>query len=417
MSEAVRTGHSICPVCKKRLPAEYVRRGDDIYLEKSCPEHGSFSVIAWRGEPDFSEWCGKWEDSSASAPSCPEDCGLCAEHRNKTCCAILDVTQRCDLGCPLCFAASGTGADMSLDEVFHALEDMFARGIRFLHLSGGEPTVRDDLPIIAERAVALGYEYIQLNTNGLRLANEKGYAELLRDAGISSVFLQFDGTNDNIYKSIRGRELLEIKKRAIAACDEAELGVMLVPTVIPGVNDGDIGNIIRFAFDNMPAVKGVHFQPVTYLGRYFAGEKRRLTMPELLRAIESQSGGLVKVCDFSPSACDSPLCGFHGEFRRRDGALIPLFEKSSCCCSGETSGVEGNQNHVKNRWTRIRRSDCKPGSLDAFLRMSNERSFCVSAMAFQDEENLDLGRLMRCSVHVYSGGKMIPFCAYHTVYK
>lgn len=416
MSEILRTTHSVCPACGARLAAQYVQRGNEVYLERRCPEHGNFSVLAWRGDIDFLTWCGAWEDKTAENTACPGECGLCGGHQNRTCCAILDVTERCNLRCPFCFAASGEGQDMPQEEVFAALEDMYAKGIRFLHLAGGEPTVRDDLDQIAAYAARLGYQYIQLNTNGLRLAEEEGYAQKLCDAGVSSVFLQFDGVTDDIYRQTRGRALMDIKRQAIENCDKAELGIVLVATVVPGINDGALGSILRFALDNMPAVKGVHLQPVTYTGRYTAGKKPRITIPEVLSGMEVQTGGLIRAEWFSPSACDSPLCGFHAEFRRNGDLLVPLFESSGSCCADST-GVEGNQNHVKNRWTRVKRSSCKPGSLDAFLLSLNEKSFCISGMAFQDRENLDLGRLMRCSVHVYADGRLIPFCAWHNIHK
>lgn len=417
MSVVLRETMSICPVCGERLPARYVRRGEDVVLERECEKHGRFAAVTWRGAPDFSQWCTGWE-STETPPDCPTQCGLCEGHENQTCCAILDVTQRCNLNCPICFAAAGDGKDMPLAEVLAALDDMYEKGVRFLYLSGGEPTVRDDLEQITAYAIKLGYVYIQLNTNGLRLAQEPEYAKRLCEAGVSSVFLQFDGTDDAIYRTIRGCDLLEIKKQAIRNCDAAELGVVLVPTVIPGVNDQNLGQIVRFAVEQMPAVKGIHFQPVTYTGRYIVdAELDHFTLPELLAGLETQTGGLVKSENFAPSACDAPLCGFHGEFRFHNGALVAqhIPDSGGCCCS--PAPVSSNQKHVKSRWTRMKRGDYPEGSIDAFLQELNDKSFCISAMVFQDRSNLDLGRARRCSVHVYDRGRLVPFCIYHNVYK
>lgn len=409
-TEILRRTYSVCQECKKRIPAQYIRYGQTVYLEKECLIHGKFSTKVWQGTLDFEKWCADWELHVQENTSCPENCGLCEEHKNKTCCAILDVTTRCNLSCRYCFANGGYGEDMPIQQVFDALEDMYEKGIRFLHLSGGEPTVRNDLEKIISYASNLGYEYLQLNTNGLRIAKEQGYAEKLADAGLSSVFLQFDGTNDEIYRSVRGMNLFKIKKQAIMNCDSAEIGVVLVPTVIPGINDDNVGSIIRFAFEHMPAVKGVHFQPVTYTGRYPQDKESHITIPELLCEIEKQTNGFVLKENFYPSECDAALCGFHAEFRKQGPELVHVpGTPKKCCCSSPSD----NQRHVKNRWTRKKNKDCDPGSIDAFLQEFNNSSFCISGMAFQDLSNLDINRVMQCSVHVYNERKLIPFCVYH----
>lgn len=413
--KVLRTTWSVCPICLKRIPARYVAQGNDVLLKKDCSEHGHFSTVAWRGNPNFSTWCCCWEGESGQ--NCPDNCGLCDEHKNDTCCAILDITERCNLRCEFCFAAAGGGADMPVQEALNALDRMYADGVRYVHLSGGEPTVHPDLERIAAYAAKLGYEYIQLNTNGLRIAAEPGYAERLRDAGVSAVFLQFDGTENSIFRTVRGKNLLADKKRAIAACDRAELGVVLVPTVIPGVNDKNLGEIVCFALSRIPAVKGIHFQPVTYTGRYQEYQMEHFTIPDLLRALEGQTNGLLHVKDFAPSTCDSPLCGFHGEFRMKEGKLVPLPSKAECCCGAIPAPVSSSQHFVKSRWTRVPKSECAQGSLDSFLQEMNDTSFCISAMAFQDRSNLDLGRTRQCSVHVYTDGKRVPFCIYHNIWK
>lgn len=157
-------------------------------------------------------------------------------------------------------------------------------GKPLLQLSGGEPTMRDDLPELTRYARSLGCEHIQLNTNGIRLAQEPDYARALRDAGVSIIFLQFDALDNAAYKVLRARPLLELKKRAIAVCDALKMGVTLVPTVVRGVNDDQLGALLHFAAENVPAVRGVHLQPVSYFGRI---PKRpdpaaRITLDELI---------------------------------------------------------------------------------------------------------------------------------------
>ncbi len=420
--EQVRKTLSVCPVCLKQLPAEIVRTGSDCFLEKKCPEHGHFSAVVWRGNtPSFEEWSGLPPLSGPPSPDCPHACGLCAHHLRQTCCILLEVTDRCNLNCPVCYAESGGKKDG--DPTVSALHEQFKKFVRdgntFVHLSGGEPTVRDDLPEIVAAAKEAGCENIQLNTNGLRLGEERAFTKALADAGLSFVFLQFDGTEDAIYEKIRGKALLEKKKAAIAACSENLLGVTLVPTVIPGVNDHDIGGIIRFGLEGSPDIRGVHFQPVSYFGRYPKppDDSDRITLPEVLRAIEAQTEGLVEVADFAPSCCDHPRCTFHGDFVVLPDALIKLTkpsETSTCCCD-DTAHLK-NRNFVSRRWKRTAEStEYEPGAdyqdMDTFLKRVRTHGFTITAMAFQDAYTLDLERLRRCSLHVSRDGRTIPFCA------
>lgn len=148
-----------------------------------------------------------------------------------------------------------------------------------IQLSGGEPTVRDDLPDIIRLGREKGFTYFQLNTNGLRLAREPGYAQKLKQAGLNCVFLQFDGVTNGPYQALRGAPLLEEKKRAIQSCAAARLGVVLVPVVAPGINLDQLGAILDFALEWLPVVRGVHFQPITYFGRFPGQPHTPLTLP------------------------------------------------------------------------------------------------------------------------------------------
>ena len=417
-------------------------------MVKTCPEHGTFTVPVWRGEPDFEKWQQEQTALIEGDVLCDLNCAGCDRHLSPVCCVVLEITQRCNMHCPFCLAAAGeeTEETLSLQQVKDALDDMYAQGVRSVHFGGGEPTVRDDLPEIASYAAEKGYEYIQLNTNGIRIAEEPGYALKLREAGISSVFLQFDGTNDEIYRQTRGRALFDVKEKAVKECDHAYLGVVLVPTVIPGVNDQDIGNIVRYAYEHMPAVRGIHFQPVTYMGRVPDEERQpHITIPEVLRSIEEQTDGLIRMQDLHPSVADASLCGFHGEFRKGDEELVPLAGRrkttedardagsaAGCgCCGcapgevhvvnafGETLDLEDavrrSQRHVRTRWTRMVPDEGGEDSFDSLLRELNDRQFSISGMAFQDASNMDLKRLMQCTLRVYRDGTMVPFCLAHTM--
>lgn len=425
MRKILRHTYSICPVCLKRIPAVHAAYGKEVYLEKTCPEHGDFSAIIWRGLRNMEVWRGDLPPiAEGENENCPHACGLCPEHRQGTCCVLLEVTKRCNLRCSFCFAEGGAGEDISFEAVRDRLHALAVPGKTLVQLSGGEPTVRDDLPQIVAAAKEAGCQYVQLNTNGIRLAENAEYVHTLAKAGLSFVFLQFDGMNDRIYQTLRGRDLLNLKRQAIDNCARHNLGVTLVPTIVPQVNTQDIGNILRFAVSQSPAVRGVHFQPVSYFGRIpeIPSDDRRFTLDELLEAIEDQAGELVPRESLLPSRCDHPLCGFHGDYIvMPDQTLRPLHTAQSSCCT--TTSADKNRSFIAQKWQRPQDEDENSKNFsqdktdittfDGFLSRIRSHSFTITAMAFQDAGNLDLERLRRCSLHVYDNGRFIPFCAYY----
>jgi uncharacterized radical SAM superfamily Fe-S cluster-containing enzyme len=319
---------------------------------------------------------------------------------------------------------------------------MTAVGPCNLQLSGGEPTLRDDLPEIVEAARRVGYSFIQVNTNGLRLAADRAYGRRLSAAGLSSVFLQFDGVDDETSLTLRGRALLEQKLRAVRNCGRIGLGVVLVPTLVRGVNTGSVGDIVRQGLRLAPTVRGIHFQPVSYFGRFprQIGDEGRFTLPELMRCLEEQTDGLIRVDDFSPPGCEHAHCSFHATYMHSgEGGLRALgAAKGDSCCvvDAGAGGVRKTVETVSRRWTlpsrptnfRLpplpeetycgSRADATriegPLDLDLFLREVAARSFTISAMAFQDADNLDLERLRGCCISVVSAdGRLVPFCAYN----
>ena len=434
---------SVCPVCLDRIAATRVRVGEDVYLEKTCPSHGSFRTIIWRGAPSYSSWSVSRPVSqppvcAASVDrGCPFDCGLCPEHRQQTCCVLIEITSRCNLRCPVCFAEAGspdTGdPDMgTIESWFRML--MESGGPYNIQLSGGEPTLRDDVPEIIKIGRSLGFTFFQLNTNGLRLAEDAGYAKSLKKAGLGCVFLQFDGTTDMVYEMIRGKALLDIKKTAIEHCRDNRIGVVLVPTLVPGINTNDIGRIIDYAVSLVPTVRGVHFQPVSYFGRYPSApsDSARITLPEVMTEIERQTSGRIKRDNLHPPAAENSHCSFNGNFvLMENGELRPMRkEGQSCCCQPQPAaeGAKKAQLFVAKKWALSLKDEAAPAStekmdarawmktdsMDAFLDRVENYSFCVSAMAFQDAWNIDLERLRECFIHVVSpDNRIIPFCSYN----
>lgn len=413
----------LCPVCGRRLTGERVVGDGPVYLRCSCPEHGRFQARIWSGHGDFSAWIAGGDSGFASEPPCPDACGLCADHLQQTCCTLLEVTRRCQLVCPHCFADGGRGDDPPLPEVKRWIDRLVKPGKTLLQLSGGEPSLRDDLAEIVAHAKAAGCAFVQLNSNGIRLAQEPEFARELAEAGLSFVFLQFDGLDDRVYERLRGRPLLEIKRRVVQVCAPLGLGVTLVPTLVPGINLDQIGAILDYAVASSPTVRGVHFQPLGQLGRQPEPprDELRLTLDSLLFEIEAQTDGRLTARHFEPSHCNHPLCGFHGDFLIDDQGLLQALRRrpetgKPCCCKRTTA--DENRAFISRRWQRSLQSEqaaapADPQSLDGFIRRVRSHGFTISAMAFQDRCNLDIERLRRCSLHVFDRDRFVPFCVHY----
>ena len=422
MAEPFRSTESICPVCLATVPAVLLLEGDNVTLAGRCPDHGSWQTCIWRGAPSLEAW----GDGISTAPA------------QQTCTVVLEVTRRCDLGCPVCFAESGptsAESDPPLARLTEMLESLYeAEGAVNLQLSGGEPTVREDLPEVIAAARAAGFIFVQLNTNGLRLAAEEGYAEQLRAAGLVSVFLQFDGVTDETYRALRGRPLAEEKLRVLGRCAEAGLAVVLVPTVVPGINQHELGSLVRLAAEWPGVVRGLHLQPVSYFGRYPGSPAPRLTLPEALSLLEKQTGGEVRAADFAPSCCEHARCSFRARYWVRDGGRLELLRSESSCCGPQPDEASRRAVAATSRqWSRRPRGSTKvtaqpaeaqsccaspadpqpSDGLDRFLEEA-DRMLTISGMLFQDTWSVDLERVRRCCVKTLApDGSLVSFCMWN----
>lgn len=460
----LRRTQSLCPVCLRRIEASYVQSVTDahtVMLRKTCPDHGTFSVPVWResGEgalatPPFASWSRPKNPSYPANPrtpirdGCPYDCGLCPAHAQHTCTGLFEVTKRCDMACPVCYAQAGSVSnpqrgeadDFSLDVIAMQMDTLKgASGPCNVQISGGEPTVRDDLPQIIHMARHRGFGLVQVNTNGLRLARQQGYARSLRDAGLDSVYLQWDGVRESSFMTLRGRECLEFKHRAVRNCADAGLGVVLVATVVHGVNEGELGDLLRLALELGPAVRGLHIQPAAFFGRYpwQLEEAPRLTLPDVMAALANQAPELVSPSHLHPPGCENELCSFSAVYRRVRHKGQPGLEwlpgagQSCCSPAPQTSGAtvpppaeEGARKakqfvamHWKGDEAAGETATAESGA-DGFCRFlaqaGAEQRFTLSSMAFQDALSLDLDRVRGCCIHVVRpDGRMIPFCLHN----
>ena len=425
MNNILHETESLCPHCLKKIPAKYIREDGKAYMVKACPEHGEFKVLFWRDADMYAEWKAQGIHAPAKDhgrpedKGCPFDCGLCDEHRSGTCTSILEITYRCNMNCNICFAdANAEKFEPDLEQI----RTMYAAALKSnkfcsVQLSGGEPTVRDDLPEIVKLGKEMGVVHLQVNTNGIRIAQDIEYLRKLKEAGLDLIYLQFDGVTDDIYQVTRGRDIVDIKFRAIENCEKLGVGVLLVPVVMPGLNLHRLGEIIDFAKAHIPTIKGVHFQPVSYFGRYpgqTPPDESRCGLSDVLHALDEQCEEL-SMEHFVPRKQFDPHCDFSSTYYlSEDGKLVPMSNKNQNCGDTEqTDFVEKTNVYTDKRW-RFQSGDKKDGKLMKFVMRTLTHSFCVSGMGFQDVWNIDLGRLHGCCVHIITGkGEVIPFCAFH----
>ena len=425
---------SLCPECLERVPAQKVAYGSRVYLEKNCPQHGSYKTLIWRGKPAYQDWRKSEVNDkppfhqTESEFGCPYDCGICSQHKQDVCCVLLELTERCNQHCPFCFASSGETSgnpEMTLAQISALYDSILAKSPHHpynIQLSGGEPTMREDLTEIIAMGKAKGFTYIQLNTNGKKLADSLAYAKELQKAGLDCAYLQFDGMRDEVYQKLRGEPLLAVKKQAVAHCAEAGIGVVLVVTLVPGVNIQEIGAIIDYALQHLPAVRGVSFQPVSYFGRFPTPPKdeMRFTIPEVLREIQQQTGGRMKKQDFLPLLSGDCYCSFHGNFVvMPDDSIVGISsdENRNCCCGGNINAITRAREYIADKFRANPKTvvgGCDFTSWDLFVKQVSARGLCITCEAFQDVWNFDVLRTQKCRLYVGTPEqKLVPFCVYH----
>jgi len=468
--QVIKETKSLCPECLQVLDATIFEEDNKVYIEKECAEHGKFREIYWsdyeqyqRAETLRCDGEGLRNPRTETKLGCPYDCGICPEHKSHTGLAIIDVTNRCNLKCPVCFvnaAATGYVYEPSKEQIIGMLESLRRNDPvppPALQFSGGEPTIRKDLFDLVRKAKELGFHHVELNTNGLRLAKSLEFCRGLLEAGVSTVYLQFDGLTSDVYEFTRGVDLLDIKMKALENCREAGLSIVLVVTLVKGVNDQQLGDIIRFAIKNFDLIRCVNVQPVSICGRIPEAERKkmRITIPDFMRLVEEQTDGKIKVSDFYPVPTVVPISRAVGALKDKDYVeftahphcgmatyafvegddLIPInrygnvdkFIKSMEKVYEEAS--KGHKRKAKLRLVGALRH-IKFGLLRKYLlpilrtgsyeSLGNlhRKMLLISSMHFMDPYNFDLERVQRCCIHyAVPDGRIIPFCTMNSIHR
>ncbi|MCL1905034.1 MAG: radical SAM protein [Methanomassiliicoccaceae archaeon] len=473
---------SICPECKKLISATLSEKDGKVCIDKVCPEHGSFSDIYWsdaeiflRAENFAYDGVGlrnPMDKTSEGKNVCVNIGGKDFEMLTCTALANIDLTNRCNMRCPICFAnANQAGYVYEPDyetivkmlEMLRSEEPIKCTALQF---SGGEPTIYPRFVDLIRKAKELGFAQVQAATNGIEFAKNFDLVKASQEAGLNTIYLSFDGVSDDIYLQARDRKMFDIKLKVLENLRKLEKppSVVLVPTIVRGVNDHQIGDIINFALENSDLIRAVNFQPVAFTGRITKEDltRGRFTLTDLIKA-EGEQTGYTSRDDWFPVPVVAPIsklaslllgenkvtftthphCGIATYLFKDDkGNVIPMprfvdaeklsrgfYELSERAekkkfkkmlifpllrlvkeCLNEDEMPEGM---TRKKFMKIMRAIMSDKSKETLAEFSWSMMM-IGGMHFQDNYNYDVERVRRCGVHYATPDmRVIPFCAYN----
>ena len=469
MKELEKTA-SVCPACFqegkiRKIDAKIIEEDGKVYIVKECKIHGSFKDIYFTDANLYKRWI-KYKITGKPAPDVKtkifDEPALYDEHRSQSVLTNLLVTNRCNLRCSYCFmnaGASGVVYEPTMDQMRELMiqaRNERPMGSKAIQITGGEPTVRDDLLDIVRMAKEVGFSHVQVNTNGLKLADSADYCKQLKDEKVNTIYMSFDGVTKET------NPWIDQCKKAIVNLRKINLKVVLVPVLIGDKNLHETGKIVRFALDNMDIVRGVNFQPISFCGRVTKikdekRDKQRVDYVMMMEDIEKEFNGEISRDDFYPVPFVSPIsrliemlkgetqveftahpgCGGATYVFVEDGKPLPVTRfidvEAMFKFIDKQSKIKGplkkirvasaflkNVNKFVNYDEAPKGFDLKKllkdaaigGSYDS-LRGFHYKSLFVGSMWFQDAFNLNVDRLQRCVIHYSTLEGIVPFCAYN----
>jgi uncharacterized radical SAM superfamily Fe-S cluster-containing enzyme len=469
MKELEKT-YSVCPACYqegkiKKISATIVEENGKIWITKECDKHGSFKDIYFGDVSLYNRWM-KYKVTGRSSPDVKtkifDEPVLYDEHKSQTVLTNLLVTNRCNLRCSYCFmnaGASGYVYEPTLEEIRQMLQQARNErpmGSKAIQITGGEPTIREDLFEIIRMAREAGFSHVQLNSNGIKLAESVEYCKQLKEAKVNTVYMSFDGVTKET------NPWIDQLKQTIENFRQANLRAVLVPVLIGGKNLHETGKIIQFALDNIDIIRGVNFQPVSFCGRITKikdenREKQRVDYVRMMEEIEKEFPDLISRDDFYPVPFINPIskliekmkgstqveftahpgCGGATYIFLVDGKPLPITRfidvEKFMEFINEQSKIKGPLKKIRIAGAFLRNVDqfvdkekapknfdlkkilidaAVGGSYDS-LRGFHYKSLFVGSMWFQDAWNLNIDRLQRCVIHYTTFEGIIPFCAYN----
>ena len=454
MSDAVRpylfydVAVSICSTCYRKVEGKIVFQDNSVYMTKWCPSHGSERVLM-ADDVDYYRRCREIFIKRPEMPrtfntpvrwGCPYDCGLCADHQQHSCLSLIEITDHCNLQCPICYAQSGPARHQykTLDHIKRLIDAVVRNEGEpdVVQISGGEPTIHPQFFDVLDYAKAAPIRHLMVNTNGIRIARDEAFAErLARYMPDFEVYLQFDSLDAEPQIQLRGADLRDVRMRALARLNALGISTTLVVTLKKGLNDHEIGRIIDFALEQ-PAVRGVTFQPIQAAGRTegFNPATDRLTLTEVRRRILEQTT-VFKPEDVLPVPChpDSLAMAYAVKLNGRVVPLTGLIDPGILIEGGRNTIVFEQDQAVRDGVFRLFATNHSPRSGTVSLRdllcclptlmappdLTYQNLFRVLIMQFIDQYSFDVRSVKKTCVHIVhpDDGRLIPFDTYNLFYR
>ncbi|WP_048150447.1 tetraether lipid synthase Tes [Palaeococcus ferrophilus] len=467
--------YSICPETRRIVRALVWEKDGSVWITKKCPE-GMITDVYYEDVEMFKRFM-KWSydfklasfNVENSGVNCPLDCGLCSRHYSHTSLLNIVLTNRCNLSCWYCFFYAKEGQPIyepTLEQIRMMLRNAKKEqpvGANAVQLTGGEPTLRDDLIEIIKIAKEEGYDHVQLNTDGIKLAFEPELVKKIREAGVNTLYMSYDGmTPQTNWKNHWEVPLILENVRKAGGP-----GIVLVPTTIRNVNDHELGAIINFGLNHLDIIRGVNFQPLSMVGRVPTKERQRfrITIPGAIKKIEEQTNGAIARDDWYPIPIAGHIARFFEAFTGRRyymtshfgcGAATYVFlDGNRVIPISRFLDVEGFVEYLEEKAEEIEKwkslgklrklklgaeifvkfrsfydEEYAPENFDvldliknAFMHGNYEalgqfhtKTLFLGMMHFQDEYNYDVQRVERCVIHyAMPDGRIVPFCSFNVI--
>jgi len=437
---------SLCATCLRKVEAKVVIEDDRVYLHKWCPEH-RFQKVLISTDAEYYKLSRQTlkpgqmplKFNTPIKYGCPYDCGLCSDHEQHSCLTLVEITDQCNLTCPVCYSESSP--KRLTHRTMEHIEFMLDCVVRneghpdVVQISGGEPTIHPHFFQVLDAAKKRPIKHLMVNTNGVKIAQDAEFAKRLKDymPGFE-LYLQYDSSRPSRLRELRGEDLSEIRKRALERLNEHNISTTLVVTLKKGLNDDEIGEIIDFALKQR-CVRGVTFQPIQDAGRLenFDPARDRLTLGEVRQQILAQSS-VFKPSDIVPVPCH-PDCLAMAYALKLDGCATPLtgMVDPQLLLHGEGNTIMYEQNPELRRLlfglfstaasptssaTSLRQLLCCLPQIPVPNSITYDHIFRVIIMQFLDAHNFDVRSVKKTCVHiVHPDGRIIPFDTFNLFYR
>lgn len=436
---------SLCPQCLKRIDAKIVFEGNNVYMLKRCPEHGRSKVLI-ADDKEYYKSIRNYNKPSETPHKfntethygCPYDCGLCPDHEQHSCLTVIEITDRCNLTCPTCYAGSSPtyGRHRTFEEVKAMLDTIVANEKEpdVVQISGGEPTLHPDFFNILDYAKTLPIKHLMVNTNGVEIAKDFEFAQRLNSyAPDFEIYLQFDSLKESVLQSMRGARLTAIREKALHHLNTLNLSTTLVMTLQKGLNEDEIGKVIEFAL-NQKCVRGVTLQPTQIAGRLenFHQPNDRITLTEVRRKILEQTN-IFEPDDLIPVPCnpDALMMGYALKLNDQTLPLTRYINPADLLDNSKNTIVYEQDQQLHQRMFEIFSTGSSTEKASSKLHtllcclphieaptLRYDHLFRVIIMQFVDAHNFDVRAIKKSCVHIVNkDNKIIPFETMNLFYR